>query len=80
VPVVGSDSGEIPNVLGDAGVLVPEGDAGALAAAIRMLRDDGGKRRELGEKARQRVLGRFTQERVARQTLEVYAEIIEESK
>jgi glycosyltransferase involved in cell wall biosynthesis len=80
VPVVGSDSGEIPNVLGDAGVLVPEGDAGALAAAIRMLRDDGGKRRELGEKARQRVLGRFTQEHVARQTLEVYAEIIEESK
>ena len=36
VPVVGSDSGEIPHVLGDAGVVVSEGDAGAWTRAIEM--------------------------------------------
>ena len=30
VPVVGSRSGEIPAVIGEAGLLVPEGDAAAL--------------------------------------------------
>ena len=40
VAVVGSASAEIPNVIGDAGLLVPEGDATALRDAIaRLLRD-----------------------------------------
>src|SRR4029078_4543437 len=33
-PVIGSDSGEIPNVIGDAGLVAPEGDATALRAGI----------------------------------------------
>ncbi len=37
VPVVGSDSGEIPRVLGDAGVVVPEGEVQALAGALEGL-------------------------------------------
>ena len=48
VPVVGSDSGEIPNLVGDAGLIVPEGDAAALAAALRRLRDDAVLRASLG--------------------------------
>ena len=46
IPVVGSDSGEIPHVIGDAGLVTPEGDASALTAALerlmadRSLRDD----------------------------------------
>lgn len=40
VPVVVSDAGSLPEVVGDAGVVVPEADAGALAEAIRGLRDD----------------------------------------
>lgn len=40
VPVIGSTCGAIPEVIGDAGLVVPEGDAPALAAAIkRMLHD-----------------------------------------
>ena len=39
VPVIGSDSGEIPHVIGDAGIVVPEGDRVALCAAIARLRD-----------------------------------------
>jgi len=37
VPVVGSDSGAIPEVIGDAGLVFPEGDAEALAACLRRL-------------------------------------------
>src|SRR5690606_40954308 len=35
VPVVGSATGEVPEVVGEGGVVVPEGDAAALAAALR---------------------------------------------
>jgi glycosyltransferase involved in cell wall biosynthesis len=34
IPVVGSNSGAIPEVIGDAGLIAKEGDAGALADAI----------------------------------------------
>jgi glycosyltransferase involved in cell wall biosynthesis len=76
VPVIGSDSGEIPHVLDDAGVVVPEGDAAALASALRCLRETLAKRRELALKGRQRVEERFTQAQVARQTYEVYRALI----
>jgi glycosyltransferase involved in cell wall biosynthesis len=54
VPVVASDSGGLPDAMGDAGLLVPEGDANALAEAIRRLRDDSGLRARLAETGRER--------------------------
>ena len=47
VPIVGSDSGAIPEVMGPAGIVVPEGDADALASALLRLRDDASLRAEL---------------------------------
>src|SRR5438552_785079 len=47
VPVVGSNSGEIAHVIGDAGLLFPEGDVPALAGCLRRLRDDAELRRDL---------------------------------
>jgi glycosyltransferase involved in cell wall biosynthesis len=76
VPVVGSDSGEIPNVIGDAGIVVPEGDRVALRAAIARLRDDQEERHRLAERGRVRVLALFTQEAVARRTHAVYQEML----
>jgi glycosyltransferase involved in cell wall biosynthesis len=73
VPVVGSTSGEIPSVIGDAGPVVPEGDAEALAAALRRLQDDPVERAALARKGRERVLSHFTQERVARALVDVYS-------
>jgi glycosyltransferase involved in cell wall biosynthesis len=73
VPVVGSGSGEIPWVIGDAGVLFPEGDIEALAQALQELIDDEGRRAQLAEKGRARVLGQFTQAQVAEATARVYA-------
>jgi len=55
VPVVASDSGSLPEVLGDAGVLVRPGDDGALAAALTELRDDPGLRAALSEAGSRRA-------------------------
>jgi glycosyltransferase involved in cell wall biosynthesis len=76
VPVIGSTSGEIPNVIGDAGLVVPEGDSVALRAAIARLRDDPVERRTMAEHGRARVLALFTQEAVARRTYAVYQEML----
>jgi len=72
VPVVGSDSGAIPSVIGDAGLVFPEGNAVALRDHLAALRDDVALRRSLGERGRQRVLACFTQERIAAQTVALY--------
>ena len=40
VPVIGSTCGAIPEVIGDAGLVFPEGDADALAGALRQMLSD----------------------------------------
>lgn len=75
-PVIGSDSGEIPHVLGDAGLIFPEGDAQTLAARVRQLLDDPALYATLASRGRQRVLENYTQEQIARQTFAVYQEML----
>ncbi|MGB9722291.1 MAG: glycosyltransferase [Chloroflexia bacterium] len=75
IPVVGSSCGEIPYVIGEAGLIYPEGDVLALRAALERLHDPA-LRAELGRRGRERVLARFTQERVVRAYLEVYREMV----
>lgn len=77
VPVIGSDCGEIPNVIGDAGIVFPEGDAAALRAHIDSLQRDPARRRELGRRGRARVLAYFTQARIAEETYAVYCQLME---
>ena len=78
VPVIGSDSGAIPGVIGDAGLIVPEGDVGAFARALRALRDQPRLRAGLIEKGRARFLAHFTHERIAAATVRVYQEMLNE--
>ena len=77
VAVVGSSSGEIPSVIGDAGLVFPEGDVEALRASLARLVEDDGSRRAVGEAGRRRVLDRFTQDAVASATLAFYRQILE---
>ncbi len=70
--VVGSDSGAIPLVVGDAGLIVPQADAAALARALERLRA-AGLRGRLGRAGRQRVLDNFTHARVAEASAAFYA-------
>lgn len=76
VPVIGSDSGAIPDVIGDAGLIFPEGDADALAKQLYKLQRDAVLRESLCEKGRARVLNHFTHEQVAQSTIEVYQEML----
>jgi glycosyltransferase involved in cell wall biosynthesis len=76
VAVVGSDSGEIPHVIGGAGLVFPEDDAGALAGHLRRLMTSPSLRAELGRNGRQRVLEKFTQAQVAAKTVAVYRELM----
>ncbi|HSQ02938.1 MAG TPA: glycosyltransferase, partial [Burkholderiales bacterium] len=75
-PVIGSTCGEIPNVIGDAGLILPEGDAAALCDGLRTLQHDPSLRRDLAQRGRQRVLDRFTQAQIARQTYAVYCDVM----
>lgn len=79
-PVVGSDSGEIPHVIGDAGLTFPEGNAETLRIQLKKILNDSEYARELGQKGRQRVLERFTQKQIAEQTYDVYRSVAGQSE
>src|SRR5579883_861926 len=74
-PVIGSSSGEIPYVIGDAGLVFKEGDARALSECVRRLLDDPELYADLAKRGRQRVIDHYTQEKIARQTYEVWKHI-----
>lgn len=72
VPVLGARCGEIPNLIGDAGLLFDEDDSDALAQHIRSLSEQPELRQWLSQQGRRRVLDRFTMKRIADQTVDVY--------
>lgn len=76
VVVIGSDSGEIPNVIGDAGLIFPEEDVDALRNQMQRMIDQPAERQRLAQLGRQRVLAHFTMKQIAEQTVEVYREVV----
>jgi glycosyltransferase involved in cell wall biosynthesis len=63
-------------VIGDAGLVFPEGDALALAAQLTSLIDDTALRDRLAAAGRQRVLAHYTQQQIARATYDVYRRVL----
>ena len=59
LPIVASDSGGIADIMGPAGLLVPEGDAHALRDALARVRDDPALRERLATAARERFHREF---------------------
>lgn len=59
LPLIGSDSGAIPEVIGPAGLVTPEGDSAALIQAIDRLHRDPELRARLGEAGRRRFATEF---------------------
>lgn len=75
--VIGSDSGEIPNVIADAGLVFPEGDGRALARAIRDVQGSPELRARLAVQGRARILKCFTMSSIAEQTVNIYRRLAE---
>ena len=76
IPVIGSTCGAIPEVIDDAGVVFPEGDADALTRALRRMLDDANLRAEFALAGRRRVEQNYTWDRVAQKTYELYRRVV----
>ena len=76
VPVIGSSSAEIPNVIGDAGLIFEEGDVNQLYEKITMIMRDEKFKAELAMRGRERVLQKYTNEKIAEETYKVYKELL----
>jgi glycosyltransferase involved in cell wall biosynthesis len=75
-PVIGSDSGEIPKVIGGAGLIFREGDEKELRTRIRSLMENATARSECTRKGKERVKTQYSWQVIARQTHEVYTSIL----
>ena len=76
VPVISTTGGALPEVVGNAGILVPPRDHLALAGAIVNLLDHPRRAEELGRRGHRRVQRHFTWQRAAEKTVHVYREVI----
>lgn len=77
-PVVTSDVASLPEIVGEAGILVPPGDQQALSQALQEVLGNQGLQDRLATKGPERA-SQFTWERTARQTLQVYQHVFESS-
>ena len=75
VAVLGTDSGVIPELIGDAGIVVPNGDVAALSAAFERLTDTNA-RRTLAQAARARALRLYSDDAIAERTLEFWKQVV----
>ena len=76
VPVISTDGGALPEVVGDAGIIVPTKNPGAIAGAIEALFNDPGRRRELSAHGRSRIEQRFSWTRAAQEMERLYRNVI----
>lgn len=76
VPVIGSNSGEIPHVIGEAGLIFPEGDATALANSLKQLIEQPQLCDRLSQMGYQRVITKYTNQALAKQQLEFYQKLL----
>ena len=80
VPLVATDGGSLPEVVGDAGIIVPHSNPAALARAIDALLRDENRRDDMSVKARQHILDNFKWERCAREVVQLYRQTIAAQK
>ena len=76
VPVISSDAGALPEVVGDAGLVVPAGDVSALTAALTRLGTDARLWSDLRERGLARA-ARFSWASIAREQLSLYQAALE---
>ncbi|BDA74151.1 glycosyl transferase, group 1 [Rivularia sp. IAM M-261] len=75
-PVIGSDSGEIPHVIGNAGMIFPEGNVNSLANCLTALIEDPDLAHNLGQLGYAKAMSQYTNIALAKQQLDFYKEIL----
>jgi glycosyltransferase involved in cell wall biosynthesis len=70
--VIGSDSGAIPEILGDAGLIFNERDVTGLTRKLITLIENETLRRELGKKARERVIANYAPVKISEKYMKFY--------
>jgi glycosyltransferase involved in cell wall biosynthesis len=80
VPVVGASTGEIPNVIGDAGIIVRPEAPDEIRNALNDLASQPELRSSLARKGIERVEAHYTHNQIARQQIEVYDWMMREGK
>jgi glycosyltransferase involved in cell wall biosynthesis len=80
VSVIGSDSGEIPHVIGDAGLVFPEGNVEALKNCLVSLMNQPELKIKLGNLGYERAIAHYTNKALAQQLLNFYQELISSPK
>jgi MMP alpha-(1->4)-mannosyltransferase len=76
VPVVSTDGGALPEVVGEAGVIVPAKNTDALVSAIDSLLQNPARREELGARGRQRILEHFCWQVCAGEMVNYYRQVL----
>ncbi|HEX9884986.1 MAG TPA: glycosyltransferase [Longimicrobiales bacterium] len=76
VPVVVSDAGQMAEVVGGAGCVVPEGDVSTLAGTLQRLAEDPQERAKRGEAGRVRAVEAYSQECVTTETVAFYRRVL----
>ncbi|MEO0786121.1 MAG: glycosyltransferase family 4 protein [Pseudomonadota bacterium] len=77
-PIIVTDGGALPEVAGDAGVIVPKGDADALAGAISALLDDPSRREAVAQACLERARETFDWAAIAPKYIELFEQAIAE--
>jgi len=77
VPVISTTGGALPEVVGDAGILVPPADHRALARAVGGILANPARAAKLGRAGYQRVQQQFTWSKAAENTVAAYREVID---
>jgi glycosyltransferase involved in cell wall biosynthesis len=76
-PVIGTDSGAIPEVVGNGGLVIPERNSQALAQAISTLQQNPAQRAAMGAAGRRQVEQLYTWKQVAQRMRDIYREVLE---
>lgn len=76
LPVVATNAGGLPEILGDCGLLIPPRDSESLAEAIEFLIEDPDKASELAERARRRIEAVYDQEVIFAKLEQIYCDSV----
>ena len=80
VPVISTTGGALPEVVGDAGILIPPADSAALVRSITELFDNPERAKDLGQAGYKRVQEHFTWKKAGEKTVETYREVIRDHR